>query len=110
MSSKQPKSLLEIVNSPGSGIGALAASAQSRVDLADHLRGSLPRSLAAHLLAANVNSEACLVVLCDGPEWAARLRYESTTLLSRCREWHASAARVRIRVASDAGPLRDPEN
>ena len=106
MSSNRPKSLSEIVNGPDSGIGALAASAQARVALADHLRGALPDELAAHLLAANVNSEDCLVVLCDGPEWAARLRYESTTLLSRCRERHAGTVRVRIRVASDAAALR----
>ena len=110
MSSKRPKSLLEIVNAPESGIGALAASAQSRVDLANHLRGALPRGLAEHLLAANVNADACLVVLCDGPEWAARLRYEATNLLSRCREWHAATARVRIRVASDAAPLAGIED
>jgi len=95
------------VNNAGSGIGALAASAQARVALADHLRGALPAGLAAHLLAANVDAENCLVVLSDGPEWAARLRYESTTLLSRCREQHAATVRVRIRVASDAAALRD---
>jgi hypothetical protein len=107
MSSSGPKSLSEIVNVPESGIGALAASAQARVDLAERLRSTLPEGLAAHLLSANVNAENCLVVLCDGPEWAARLRYESTRLLSRCRELHASTIRVRFRVASDSAAGRD---
>jgi len=106
MSNNGPKSLSEIVNSECSGIGTLAARARERADLGDYLRGALPDELAAHLLSANVNSEHCLVVLCDGPEWAARLRFESTALLSRCRERHAAAVGVAIRVYRDAAALR----
>jgi hypothetical protein len=109
MSSNKPKSLSEIVNASESGIAALAEGARARVALAGYLREVLPDGLGEHLLAANVNSDNCLVVLSDGPEWAARLRYESGALLSRCREQHAATVRVRIRVASDAAALREAE-
>jgi len=100
MSSKQPKSLSEIVSGSGSPLHDLAKQAQKRLALAEFLRSGMAEELAPHLLAANLHDDGCLVVLTDAPEWAARLRFESGLLLSLCRQQHPAATQVKIRVTS----------
>jgi hypothetical protein len=100
MSTKQPKSLSEIVSGAGSPLQDLAARAEKRLALAEFLRRGLTEELAAHIVAANIHTDGCLVVLTDAPEWAARLRFESGLLLSLCRKQHPEATHAKIRVTS----------
>ncbi len=104
MSTKQPKSLSEIVSGAGSPLQNLAARAEKRLALADFLRRGLTDELADHILAANLHQDGCLVVLTDAPEWAARLRFESGLLLSLCRQKHPEATQAKIRVSSAGRP------
>jgi hypothetical protein len=80
-------------------VGRLGREAAARVALTDHLRASLPAPLGEHITAANLRGDGTLVVLASGPEWAARLRFESDRLLGLCRERAPGAARVRVRVS-----------
>ncbi len=78
----------------------LAEGARQRLALADHLREALPAELRSALGACNLHADGTLVVSTGSPEWATRLRFESTTLLDACRHHHPQALRVRVRVAS----------
>ncbi len=102
MSDSEPKSLSGLVSDPTSPLGRLATEAAARVALTDHLRTGLGEALGNHVAAANLRADGTLVVLATGPEWAARLRFESDRLLALCRAINPAAARVRIRV-SQAG-------
>ncbi len=99
MSTSKPKSLSTLFCDAESPLQDLALQAARRLDLTEYLRSCLAPSLADHVLATNLRDDNCLVVLTDGPEWAARLRFETSKLLSRCREKYPSTARVRISVA-----------
>ena len=99
MSSSGPKSLSDLVSAPGGAVGRLASAAAGRLALGDHLRSSIDPALAARLIGANLRDDGTLVVLAASPEWAARLRFESSRLLAACREQHPGAARVRVRVS-----------
>ena len=98
MSSKGPKSLSELLDSEDSAVRELASEASQRLALADRLRSSIEPDLAVHLTGANLREDGTLVLLTTSPEWAARLRYEATRLLTACREQYPAAARVRVRV------------
>ena len=99
MSNSGPKSLSQIVTSLDSPLQRLASEARDRLALTEHLRSGLATDLGAHLTGCNLHDDGTLIILAEGPEWAARLRFESETLLSRCRERHPGATRVRIRVS-----------
>lgn len=102
MSDLRPKSLSGLVTDKGSALGRLAGEAAARVALTDHLRSGIDQELAPYLAGANLRADGTLVILAAGPEWAARLRFESDRLLALGRELQPGAARVRIRV-SQAG-------
>jgi len=105
MSAKSPRSLANLITADGTALRQLADTARGRVDLADHLRAGLDPALAEQLTGCNLRDDGTLVVLASGPDWAARLRYESDDLLARCRQRHPGAGRVRVRVAhSTASP------
>lgn len=87
------------MSDPTSPLGRLATEAAARVALTDHLRNGLGDGLGNHIAGANVRADGTLVVLATGPEWAARLRFESDRLLALCRTVNPAAARVRIRVS-----------
>ncbi len=98
MSDTEPKSLSRLVTDPTSPLGRLATEAAARVALTDHLRAGLGDSAGSHIAGANLRDDGTLVVLATGPEWAARLRFESDRLLTLCRAVYPAAARVRVRV------------
>ena len=100
MSKSGPKSLSELLCDADSPIRRLADEAQSRVELADRVRAGLPAPLNRHIEACNLRDDGTLVVTTTSPEWAARLRFEGDSILSRCRQQHPGAARVKIRVQS----------
>ncbi len=96
----------DLLSRSDSGLGRLARRAEAAMDLAEALRACLPDGLGAELRAASLRDDGTLVVLASSPAWAARLRFESGTLLSRCREHHPAARTVEVRVA---GPPPAPE-
>ncbi len=98
MSRYKPKSLSELLTSPESKIGQLAAQARAKLDLTDHIRNGLPPDLAAELAHCTVD-DGTLIVRASGPEWANRLRFESARLLTLGRQRHPEATQVRVRVA-----------
>ena len=100
MSGKEPKSLSGLITDSHSGVGRLAREAAERVALGDRLRTALDPELGLHLSGCNLRDDGTLVLLASGPEWAARLRFESDRLLKICREHNPRAARVRVRIAA----------
>ena len=104
MSSSGPKSLSQLLAAKGGTMQRLADEASQRVALTDHLRSSIDPEIGAHLAGANLRDDGTLIVLASSPEWAARLRFESDNLLSKCREFHPAAARVRVRVEHPTVP------
>ncbi len=85
MSNKSPKSLSELIFRPGNAVHELARQASAAVDLAQTLRDGLAPDLAGALRSASIHGDGTLVVLASSPAWAARLRFEETQLLARCR-------------------------
>ncbi|MCK6370578.1 MAG: DUF721 domain-containing protein [Gammaproteobacteria bacterium] len=105
MSNKSLKSLADLLQRPDGAFAELARRAARTEDLATALRAALAPELALELRSANLRGDGTLVIFAGSPAWAARLRFEETTLLTRCRELHPQATRVRIRVAgADDGP------
>jgi hypothetical protein len=61
-------------------------------ELTHILQSALNPELASSLKAANIREDGELVLICESSNWAARLRFESETLVNAAR---ASGARVR---------------
>ena len=99
MSRDRPKSLSELLGSPESKIGQLAARARAKVDLTDHVRKGLTSDLAAQIVHCTVEDNGVLIVRATSPEWANRLRFESDQLLTLVRQRHPEATQVKVRVA-----------
>ncbi|MGI9308840.1 MAG: DciA family protein [Gammaproteobacteria bacterium] len=102
MSKSKPKSLSELLLETGSPLQKLANEAARNVELSDDLRELVPEILAPGVLQCNLRDDGTLVVSAASPEWAARLRFQSTALLERCRANKKPAIRVKIRVSSSA--------
>ncbi len=99
MSRNKPKSLSELLSSPNSKIGQLAARAQAKVGLTDHIRKGLAPDLAAELVHCAVEDDGTLIVRATSPEWANRIRFESEKLLALSRQQHPETTQVKVRVA-----------
>jgi hypothetical protein len=93
----QPVSLGDLFRAPQSPLGGLAAAATERLALLELLRQRLPADLQACLVACNVRDDGTLVVTAASPAWAARLRFESATLLTGGRDRFPGLTRVRVR-------------
>ena len=74
--------------------------ASGQRDLTARLKAAVSEPAAGHLLAANVNDDGSLVVICSSPSWAARLRFESGCLLAAAGEAGVRVERLRVRVAT----------
>ena len=86
------------------GIGELSdliQRARDMGDLTETLSKALPAELAGALIAANVRENGELVVICRSPAWAARLRYETETLLDAARNADEKVSTCRVRVSHD---------
>ncbi|MAF84497.1 MAG: DciA family protein [Gammaproteobacteria bacterium] len=99
MSSNKPKSLSELLSSPKSQLGQLAARARAKVGLTDHIRKGLAPDLGAELVNCTLEDDGTLVIRASSPEWATRLRFESERLLELGRQQHPEATQVKVRVA-----------
>ena len=77
----------------------LVRRAQALDSLCRALAAALPPDLAPDVLAANVREDGELVVICPTPARAARLRFESETLLAAANAAGAAATHVTVRVS-----------
>ena len=100
MLKKSPKLLSELIASKQSSLGQLAAQAQARATLTDDIRNGLPHELAAELVHCSLDDDGTLTIRTSGPEWAARLRFETERLLNLARQNHPQTTQVKIRVAT----------
>lgn len=98
MLKKTPKPLSELISATDSPLGQLAEEARSRLELTDHIRKGLPAELASQMTSCNLRSDGTLVVIASGPEWAARIRFESSLILSLSRERNPKTTQVKVRV------------
>ena len=88
-------SLAELLHS--GNLARLTAESRRLQELAESVRERLPDDEAAHLVAANVDTEGRLVLVMDASVWAARVRYMAREL---------GEDRIRVRVL----PRPDPSS
>ena len=82
----------------GDRLDELVKRAKNMGDLAQILRSSLPDDAAPHLLAANMRNECELVLICSSSPWAARMRFESETVLKAARKAGIDARTCSVKV------------
>ncbi len=80
-------------------LGDIISRARDFARLTEALAESLPEDLREGLVAASVSADGQLVVFGQSPAWAARLRYESSTLLEAARRSGQNAESVKVRVS-----------
>ena len=94
------KSLEKLLNPSTDGdLAKIVRRAQDMGELASALVRALPADEGAAILAANVRDDGELVVLCQSPAWASRLRFSADALLEAARAHGAAASRCSVRVA-----------
>ena len=94
------KSLENLLNpSNGGDLRDIVRRARDMGELATALAAALPAGQGAAIVAANVRDDGELVVVCQSPAWASRLRFEADKLLEAAAAHGASADRCSIRVA-----------
>ena len=94
------KRLEELLGGADSGpLGRMIGRARAMDDLASRLRAALDPEAAPHLVAANLRDGGEIAIVCSSPAWAARLRFESDTLVEAARAAGLDARRCTIRVA-----------
>lgn len=67
--------------------------------LAAELRRALPADMAENLVSANMREDGELVLVCRSSSWAARLRFESETILAAAKSAGVAATRCRVTVS-----------
>jgi len=80
-------------------LGDIVRRAGDMGQLAQILRSALPPAEAEGLGAAVARDDGLLVVLAPTPAWAARLRFESDTLLAAARAAGLDVRACKVRVA-----------
>jgi hypothetical protein len=99
MASSPPKSLKNWLQQRSNHLSGLLDRAHLLRRVTGILRHALPEPLSAHCLAANIDGDT-LVVGCDSPIWATKLRYHIPHLLGdlRAQPGLGSFSQIRIRV------------
>lgn len=94
------ESLENLLNPSQNGdLGSIVRRAKAMGALAAALARALPPEEGASIVAANIREDGELVVLCQSPAWASRLRFASDALLEAAIAHGAQASRCTIRVA-----------
>lgn len=94
------KTLGNLLNANENGdLGDLVRRARDMGELTATLARELPAELAGGLVAANIRGKSELVLICPSSAWAARLRFEETTLLKAAQTHGISVDKVSVRVA-----------
>ncbi len=99
MSKNEPKSLSQLISSANTNLGRLAAEAQAKLDLTEHIRTGFDAEIAAEISHCALDSDDVMIVRATSPAWAARLRFENTKLLELSRERYPQTISVKVRVA-----------
>lgn len=97
MPAEKLKNLLNL-NDNGD-LGAVVQRAREMGELTETLSKAIPDTERGAIVAANIREDGELVVICASPAWAARLRYETDTLLKAARDAGVQATACRVRVA-----------
>jgi len=99
MSKNEPKSLSQLLESSDSSLARLAATAQQKLALSEHIRNGLGAEIGPEVLHCSIDADGILTVRTSSPEWAARLRFENERLLELSREINPGTTSVKVRVA-----------
>ncbi|MEM7433414.1 MAG: DUF721 domain-containing protein [Pseudomonadota bacterium] len=93
------KSLKNLLNpNADKGLGELVQRAQEMDSLASQLQAALGAEFENAITAANIKADGELVVLASSSAWAARLRFETDSILAAAREAGHDAPSCRVRV------------
>lgn len=86
----------------------LGERAKARRERTEQLRVVLPRDLAPHLVAAEVENGRLILVL-DSDQWAARARYLGPELKETLNAWDVTSFGVRVlpRAEARGDPRKD---
>jgi hypothetical protein len=95
-----PKSLQKLLNpNNDGGLGDVIRRAKEMGELASTLSAALPADLADGIVAANIRDGGELVVVCESPAWAARLRFEGEHLMAAARQSGVEVSSCVVRVS-----------
>ena len=97
MSIKRLENLLN--PNDGGGLGKIIRHAREMGELVQSLQDSLPPEDAGSIVAANIRDAGELVVLASSSAWAARLRFETDTLIAAARKSGAEVNTCTVRVS-----------
>ena len=76
----------------------LVKRAASSDTLARQIQSILPSDVASHVVGANIRDHL-VVIIVDGPAWAARVRFEASSICRVLRDQHEiDVASIRVRV------------
>mgnify|MGYP001822257708 FL=1 len=81
-----------------SGLQKIIQTAQNMDSLTGALRAAEPREVTEHIVAANVRADGELIIICSSSAWAARLRFESESLLEVAHGAGFAARSMRVTV------------
>ncbi|CAN5281621.1 hypothetical protein BH24PSE2_BH24PSE2_06450 [soil metagenome] len=99
----QPRSLLDIISRRGGALDELVRCAARTDRLGRRVAALLPAEVGDHVLSASVQEDV-LVVITDASAWAARVRFEGTTLVERIRAGGVSCRALRVKVRAPMDP------
>jgi len=85
---------------PGGELGKILRRARHMDDLTTRLRANLDPEIAPTLLAANIRENGELVVVASTSAWAAKLRFESETLIKTAHTPDLPVKSIRITVTT----------
>ncbi len=89
---------------PDNRLGEVIQRAQQIDVLTGTLKSVLPAATAENLLSANASDSGELVLVCSTSAWAARLRFESNTLLAAARKTGLTVNTCKVKVAHTIQP------
>ena len=94
------KSLENLLNPSNDGdLGSIVRRARELGELASALARAVAPDEGATIIAANVRDDGELVVLCQSPAWASRLRFAADALLEAANAHGEKATFCTVRVA-----------
>ena len=92
----KPTLLKDLLSSQS--LADLTKRAASTDTLARQIKSILPEDLANHVVGANIRGNRVIVIV-DGPAWAARIRFEAAMVCRVLREQHElDVTSMRVRV------------
>ncbi|MBV6418134.1 MAG: hypothetical protein CMLOHMNK_02927 [Steroidobacteraceae bacterium] len=97
----KPRALADLLARPASPLVSLQTRALAAGDWLRRVRGWVPGDLAPHVTSA-VERDRALTVYVASAAWAARLRFETPSLLERAREASPDVTEVRVKVLPGA--------